>query len=307
MSRHYSSSTMCIASVLISLASTGWAQSSSNQGLRNIEPNFYITTPQTGEQTVIGTSAANTRVVSTSRQAASSTDLNFYNSNSARPGSQTSNIQQTASSPAASTRAVIQQVSNSPARSSLVTQAQGQPSHSRVTASYTPTATQQQANTYTTQQSYPAYVSAAKTPARQTAHNPGIISKLFHGKQSASSSSTQRPVQASAQIQTSKYSGSTQSGMASWYGSDFHGGKTASGERYNMESMTAAHKSLPFGTLVQVKNERNGQECVVRINNRGPFTKGRILDLSKAAARELGMINSGVARISMKVLGKNAS
>ena len=93
-------------------------------------------------------------------------------------------------------------------------------------------------------------------------------------------------------------------GLASWYGKGFHGGKTANGERYDMNSMTAAHKSLPFGTIVKVTNVNNGRECVVRINNRGPYIRGRVLDLSRAAANELGMVNRGVARVSMQILGR---
>ena len=71
-----------------------------------------------------------------------------------------------------------------------------------------------------------------------------------------------------------------------------------------MNSMTAAHRSLPFGTLVKVTNENNGRECVVRINNRGPFIKGRVMDLSKAAASQLGMVSRGVCKISAQVLGQ---
>jgi len=95
-----------------------------------------------------------------------------------------------------------------------------------------------------------------------------------------------------------------QRGVASWYGRDWHGRKTANGERYNMDSMTAAHKTLPFGTMVKVKNETNGRECVVRINNRGPFTKGRVIDLSRAAASQLGMMGRGVCKVSMEVMGR---
>lgn len=92
-------------------------------------------------------------------------------------------------------------------------------------------------------------------------------------------------------------------GKASWYGKDFHGGKTANGERYDMESMTAAHRTLPFGTKIRVTNLENGNECIVRINNRGPYLRGRILDLSKGAARQLGMVGRGIARVKMEVLG----
>jgi rare lipoprotein A len=93
-------------------------------------------------------------------------------------------------------------------------------------------------------------------------------------------------------------------GMASWYGYDGSGNKTASGERYNPEGLTAAHRSLPMGTKIRVTNTRNGRSVVVRINDRGPFIRGRIIDLSAGAARLLGMISSGVAPVSLEVLGK---
>jgi rare lipoprotein A len=103
---------------------------------------------------------------------------------------------------------------------------------------------------------------------------------------------------------TTRFTGLNQMGTASWYGPDFHGGPTASGERYDMYSMTAAHKYLPFGTLVKVTNMNNGNECVVRINNRGPYFKDRIIDLSKSAATRLGMMGSGIAKVHMQVLGE---
>ena len=79
-----------------------------------------------------------------------------------------------------------------------------------------------------------------------------------------------------------------QCGGASWYGPGFHGKKTASGERFNENAMTAAHKTLPLGTDVKVTNQRTGKSIKVTINDRGPFVKGRIIDLSKAAAARLG-------------------
>jgi rare lipoprotein A len=88
-------------------------------------------------------------------------------------------------------------------------------------------------------------------------------------------------------------------GKASFY---WHGQKTASGERFNPGSMTAAHRSLPFGTKVRVTNVRNRRSVVVRINDRGPFVKGRIIDVSRAAAQQLGMVGQGVAQIEMAVL-----
>ena len=93
-----------------------------------------------------------------------------------------------------------------------------------------------------------------------------------------------------------------QTGEASWYGPDFHGKITSNKEIYDMYDMTAAHKSLPFGTYVMVTNLNNGKSAMVRINDRGPFIKGRIIDLSYAAARALDMVNSGTAPVKLEVL-----
>lgn len=93
-------------------------------------------------------------------------------------------------------------------------------------------------------------------------------------------------------------------GMASWYGYDGSGNKTASGERYNPEGMTAAHRSLPLGTRVRVTNTRNGRSVVVRINDRGPYIGGRIIDLSAGAARILRMMKTGVAPVRIEILGR---
>jgi len=92
-------------------------------------------------------------------------------------------------------------------------------------------------------------------------------------------------------------------GIASWYGPGFHGRFTASGERYDMDAMTAAHKSLPFGTVVEVRNLDNGRTARVRINDRGPFVKGRILDLSRAAAKALGIYGPGTAPVEIVAVG----
>ncbi len=96
--------------------------------------------------------------------------------------------------------------------------------------------------------------------------------------------------------------GYDQVGTASWYGPKFHGQRTSSGEVYNMHEMTAAHKSLPFDTWVKVVDLQTGNSVVVRITDRGPFIPGRIIDLSKAAAQELGIIDTGTARVGLQVL-----
>jgi rare lipoprotein A len=93
------------------------------------------------------------------------------------------------------------------------------------------------------------------------------------------------------------------SGMASWYGPGFHGNTAASGEIFDENAMTAAHKSLPFGTRVKVTNKDNGRSVIVRINDRGPYSGGRIIDLSAGAADVIGLTNSGVAPVSVDVIG----
>jgi rare lipoprotein A len=87
---------------------------------------------------------------------------------------------------------------------------------------------------------------------------------------------------------------------ASWYGPGFHGKRTANGEIYDQMSFTAAHKSLKFGTLLKITNQRNGKFAVVRINDRGPYIEGRDLDISKAAAIQLGLMRRGVARLKVE-------
>ncbi len=89
-------------------------------------------------------------------------------------------------------------------------------------------------------------------------------------------------------------------GVASYYADKFKGRKTANGETFRQYKMTAAHKTLPFGTKVRVKNLKNGRTVKVRINDRGPFVKGRIIDLSKKAARRLGMINDGISEVEIR-------
>jgi rare lipoprotein A len=98
--------------------------------------------------------------------------------------------------------------------------------------------------------------------------------------------------------------GFVQRGIASWYGIKFHGRKTSSGETYNMHDMTAAHKTLPLPVYVHVKNLDNGRSAVVRVNDRGPFISGRIIDLSYAAAKKLGVKGPGTANVEISVVQK---
>ncbi len=101
--------------------------------------------------------------------------------------------------------------------------------------------------------------------------------------------------------------GATQRGIASWYGEPFHGRKTANGETYDMHGISAAHQHLPLGSVVRVTNLDNGRQIEVRINDRGPFVGGRILDLSYGAAQRLGMAKAGLAKIKLEVLSIDRS
>lgn len=99
--------------------------------------------------------------------------------------------------------------------------------------------------------------------------------------------------------------GEIENGLASWYGPKFHGKRTSSGEIYDMHAMTAAHKTFPMNTIVKVTNLNNSKSVIVRINDRGPFVKGRIIDLSKQAAAKLDIISTGTAPVKVEVLGFN--
>jgi rare lipoprotein A len=96
--------------------------------------------------------------------------------------------------------------------------------------------------------------------------------------------------------------GKAEVGLASYYGTEAHGGPTASGETFDMYGMTAAHKTLPLGAEVRVTNLENGKSVVVRINDRGPFVEGRIIDLSYAAAKKIGMLKDGVVQVKVEML-----
>lgn len=117
-------------------------------------------------------------------------------------------------------------------------------------------------------------------------------------------SGTMRPYQVRGRWYTPKEQPNYEEvGMASWYGDAFNGRPTSTGERFNMHELTAAHKTLPLPGLVEVTNLENGRRVVVRVNDRGPFVDGRIIDLSRGAAQELGMISQGVGRVRVRYLG----
>ncbi len=94
----------------------------------------------------------------------------------------------------------------------------------------------------------------------------------------------------------------THLGVASFYAAKFHGRRTANGEIFNNQAFTAAHRTLPFGTKVKVTNLKNGKSTIVRVNDRGPFIRGRIIDLSVAAARKIGLQRTGTARVKLEII-----
>ena len=99
------------------------------------------------------------------------------------------------------------------------------------------------------------------------------------------------------------HEGFVEDGLASWYGADFHGKATSNGETYDMYALTAAHKTLPLGVYVQARNKRNGKMVIIRINDRGPFVKDRIIDLSYTAAQRLGFTDAGTVPVHIEALG----
>ncbi len=136
-----------------------------------------------------------------------------------------------------------------------------------------------------------------------------ITHQRAYSPQDQTSSSRQKPWQRPYTVAGKRYEplssheGFVQEGIASSYGGDFHGRKTSNGEYFDMNAMTAAHKTLPLGVYVKVRHKRSGREVVVRINDRGPFVSGRIIDLSQEAARRLEMIEEGVAAVKVTALG----
>lgn len=137
----------------------------------------------------------------------------------------------------------------------------------------------------------------------------GCSSKQIYSPPSRSQNkntpATQRPytIQGKTYHPMPSAEGYREIGFCSWYGPNFHGKRTSNGEVYDMEDMTAAHKLLPMNTYVRVTNLDNGRQAVLRINDRGPFVDGRIIDLSKAAARQLDVLGPGTARVEVEALG----
>ena len=132
---------------------------------------------------------------------------------------------------------------------------------------------------------------------------PAALTLLVLTALAAGCAHRQPPPRTLPQPQVEVDKGSTEKGLASWYGDPYHGRRTASGEIYDMHEMTAAHRTLPFGTVVEVTRRDTGDRVTVRINDRGPFVRGRIIDLSFAAAKRIGLDRDGVAPVKVKVVG----
>lgn len=139
-----------------------------------------------------------------------------------------------------------------------------------------------------------------------------VTHQRAYSPQDQSQSSRQKTVQKPYTVAGKRYEplssheGFVQDGIASSYGRDFHGRTTSSGELFDMNAMTAAHKTLPLGVYVKVRHKRSGREIVVRINDRGPFVGARIIDLSEGAARRLEMLQEGLAAVEITALGYKA-
>ena len=132
---------------------------------------------------------------------------------------------------------------------------------------------------------------------------PLLAFLILSGCASALPGDTGSAASATSSRGTTTSSATYETGEASWYGKRYHGRTTASGAPFDMNAMTAAHKKLPFGTVVRVTNVATGRSVQVTINDRGPFIPGRIIDLSRGAAVKLGIIDSGVAKVRVEVLG----
>ncbi len=149
---------------------------------------------------------------------------------------------------------------------------------------------------------------SAKKDALRTASDTGVGTTLnfdtaLAARPAAGTSDAARASLAAAEpIAAADVSDFRQTGKASWYGKAFHGRRTANGERFNMNALTAAHRTLPLASYIRVTNQSNGKSVVVKVNDRGPFARGRVLDLSYAAAKLIGLVHSGTGRVKIQGL-----
>ncbi len=150
--------------------------------------------------------------------------------------------------------------------------------------------------------------SSEKSTSKQTTHR-AVTSSAQSSKKTSNTAKGNTSSKTTAKTNSGKTSakkttGKTEKGQASYYADKFHGRATASGEKYDKKKLTGAHRTLPFGTIVRVTNTANGKSVDVRINDRGPFKAGRIVDVSRAAAEKLDMIKAGVINCTMEVISQ---
>ena len=145
-------------------------------------------------------------------------------------------------------------------------------------------------------------LSSMPVVAKESTSKKVIKTKAVSATQKGSKNSISGQVYKTSYSPTDAKAKLASSGVASYYGPGFHGRRTANGERFDMHAMTAAHRTLPFGTQVKVTNLANGKSTIVRVNDRGPYAHGRVIDLSVAAAKAIGSAGSGTARVSLEVL-----
>lgn len=150
--------------------------------------------------------------------------------------------------------------------------------------------------------------SSEKSTSKQTTHR-AVTSTAQSSKKTSTTTKSNTTSKTTTNTNSGKTSakkttGKTEKGQASYYADKFHGRATASGEKYDKKKLTGAHRTLPFGTIVRVTNTANGKSVDVRINDRGPFKAGRIVDVSRAAAEKLDMITAGVINCTMEVISQ---
>ncbi len=148
--------------------------------------------------------------------------------------------------------------------------------------------------------------SSEKSTSKQTTHR-AVTSAAQSSKKTSTTTkgnTTSKTDSNSGKTSAKKTTGKTEKGQASYYADKFHGRATASGEKYDKKKLTGAHRTLPFGTIVRVTNTANGKSVNIRINDRGPFKAGRIVDVSRAAAEKLDMIKAGVINCTMEVISQ---
>ncbi|TLD84516.1 septal ring lytic transglycosylase RlpA family protein [Helicobacter sp. MIT 11-5569] len=152
-------------------------------------------------------------------------------------------------------------------------------------------------------------LSGCSSKGTNVTYNGGAPNYGTMNNSAQSQKATMRPYQINGKwyYPTTVTLGESYDGIASWYGPKFHGKKTSNGETYSMHAHTAAHKTLPMNTIVRVTSKENGRSTIVRINDRGPFVAGRIIDLSKSAAQDIDMMGKGTARVRVEVIGFNGT